>query len=69
MGVVYTHHAKQRMLQRNITEKNIIQTVDEPDYTLTSFEERKIAVKCIGSKAVHVVYKSEKGNIIVITVY
>ncbi len=68
-NIVYSNHAIQRKLERDITDTEISQTLDEPDYRLTTAEGRSIAVKKIGMKIIRVVYKEEKANIVVITVY
>lgn len=65
----YSQHALQRKFERDITDDEITKTLDEPDYTLTSIEERKIVVKKIGDRTIRIVYKEEKDYIIIITVY
>ncbi|MBI4163341.1 MAG: DUF4258 domain-containing protein [Candidatus Aenigmarchaeota archaeon] len=64
-----TYHAIKRKLERDISDEEINQTLASPDYTISSIEERKIAVKQAGSRTLRVVYKEEKENIIIITVY
>ncbi len=66
--IIYTTHAIQRKLERDISDDIISQTLNEPDYTLSSTEGRRIAVKQMGDKIIRVVYKEERENIIVITV-
>ncbi len=68
-NIRYTDHAIKRKLERDIKDEEIDQTLASPDYTISSIEERKIAVKQIGPKTLHVVYKEQKENIIIITVY
>lgn len=68
-NIVYSNHAIQRKLERDITDLEISQTLNEPDYRLTTIDGRSIAVKRIGMKIIHVIYKEEKANIAVITVY
>lgn len=67
--IIYTNHAKQRMEERDITIKQVEQTVYGPDYTMSSFEGKRTATKKIGNRTINVVYKPEMDNIIVITVY
>ena len=67
--IIFTDHANQRKLERSISDNEIKEALAYPDYTISSFEERKISVKKVGSRTISVVYKSEKDNIIVITVY
>jgi len=68
-NVRYSSHAIQRKLERGISDDEITQTLNEPDYTLTSIEGRKVAVRKIGTKTIHVVYKEEETHINIITVY
>ena len=68
-NIWYSPHAISRKLERDITDNDISIVLGEPDYTLSSFDERKIAVKKITSKLIHVVYKEEKTHINIITVY
>ena len=68
-NIIYTNHSMRRKLERDISNDEITRTLNEPDYTLSSAECRKIAIKRIKDKTIHVVYKEERGNIIVITVY
>lgn len=67
--IIYTDHAKQRMEERDMPVDHIEQTIYEYDYSISSFEGRHIATKRIGDRIVNVVYKAERGIIIVVTVY
>ncbi len=67
--IIYTNHAKQRMEERDISTDQIEQTIYEYDYSVSSFEGRRIATKRISDNMINVVYKAEKDTIIVITVY
>lgn len=66
--VVFSPHARQRMIERGIEELDAIQTIRLPDMVLESFHSRKVAVKVIHHKKLQVIYKEEMGKIIVITV-
>ncbi len=68
-NIRYTKHAIMRKAERGITDGEIEILLGKPDYTISSFEGRKIAVKRIDGKQVHVVYKEKISHIIVITVY
>lgn len=68
-NIIYTGHSIKRKFERDISDDEVIKTLNEPDYTLSSIEGRKIAMKKINQKTIHVVYKEEKANIIIITVY
>lgn len=69
MEIVFTEHAKDRLFQRNIKEKEVRQTLKNPDRILKSFGRRKIAQKRFQEKILEVVFREEKGIIIVITNY
>lgn len=69
MKIVLTEHARDRLSQRNIREKEVIQTLKNPDRILKSFGRRKIAVKNIKDKTLEVVFREEKDILIVITSY
>ena len=68
-NIIHTNHSMRRKFERDISDDEIAQTLNDPDYTLSSAECRKIAIKRIKDKTIHVVYKEERGNIIIITVY
>lgn len=65
----YSTHAIYRKLERDIKDDEITLTLNDPDYTLTSFEGRKVAVKNMGPKTIHVVYAEEATHINIVTVY
>lgn len=67
MKIILTNHAKSRMSQRNISLKEIEETIGLPDYILTKSDKIE-ANKKIGNKSIKVIY-SKKGNFIkIITV-
>ena len=67
--IVYTNHAKQRMEERSISVSQVEQVVYEYDYSVSSFDSRRIATKKIGNCTINVVYKAKKDTIIILTVY
>ena len=69
MRIVLTEHARDRLSQRNIRERDVIQTLKNPDRILKSFGRRKIAVKSIKEKTLEVVFREEKDILIIITSY
>ena len=69
MNIVFTEHARDRLSQRNIRKRDVIQTLKNPDRILKSFGRRKIAVKSIKEKTLEVVFREEKNILIVITSY
>ena len=40
--IIYTVHAIRRKLERDVSDEDILKTIKEPDYTMTSVEGRKI---------------------------
>ena len=55
MEMIFTDHAKQRMIERKITISEVKSTVDLPDYTVS--KNNKIeSHKRIGEKTLKVVY-------------
>jgi len=69
LRIVLTEHARDRLSQRNIRKRDVIQTLKNPDRILKSFGRRKIAVKSIKEKTLEVVFREEKNILIVITSY
>ena len=67
-NVRYTKHALQRKLERGITDEQITQVLESPDYTI-SREGRRIASKRLGGRVVKVVFIEEETHIKIITVY
>ncbi|MEK6884889.1 MAG: DUF4258 domain-containing protein [Nanoarchaeota archaeon] len=67
MPLIFTDHAKQRMIERGIKPQEVQDTIDMPDYTISK-EGKKESIKKIGNKNLKIIY-SEKGKFIkVITV-
>lgn len=68
MGIVFSKHVRERMLQRGINEDTVKDIVRNPGYVRTSFEGRKVATKKL-DKLWHVVFIEEEDKIVVISVY
>lgn len=66
--MIFTEHAKQRMIQREISEEEAIETLKNPDSTKPGKPEKQIAIKAFSSKTVRVVYVIEDNNKVIITV-
>ena len=66
--IVYTVHAIQRILQRNIPTDLVVLCISNPDRLLAEDRVKK-AVKKIDGKAIVVVYREERGVCLVITAY
>jgi SOS response regulatory protein OraA/RecX len=67
--ITYTHHARQRMAQRGISEAEVAETLEAPDDILQGDEQEEIAIKQFGAREVQVVYEEAGGEaVVVITV-
>lgn len=65
MNLIFTKHAKKRMFERGIKEKDIKETIDFPEYIIKRGKEIE-AYKRINNQTLKVVYvgKGEFKNII-----
>lgn len=69
MRITYTHHARQRMIQRKVGADQVIETLESPDELIPGEGGEEIAVKRFGARAVRVVYReTEAGSFVVYTV-
>jgi len=67
MILIFTNHAKNRMIERNITEEEIREIIDFPDYTVS--KEGKIeAHKKINNRNLKIIYYKEGKFIKIATV-
>jgi hypothetical protein len=69
VGIVYTQHAKDRMLERGIKKEWIEEAIKNPDEIKKGKENKRIVVKAINNKKINVVYPTEKYSYIIITTY
>jgi len=67
-NIRFTKHAIQRRLERDITDQEIKQTLENPDYTF-SHGRRKVAVRRFAERVIRIVYVEEETYIKIITVY
>ena len=67
--IIYTDHANIRKFERDLSDAEISETINTPDYVIVSVDDRKTATKKIKNRTINVVYKDKIKNIIVITVY
>lgn len=66
MRIIFTTHAKQRMVEREISLDLIMDALEIPDYTVSS--EQKIgAYKKINNRILKVVYEKKDNYIKVVT--
>lgn len=68
MKIIFSTHAKQRLLQRGLNKETAISIIKEPDYITTSLDNKKIAAKKL-DKLWKVVFTQEEETITVITAY
>lgn len=69
MQIIYTHHARQRMIQRKVSAEQVIETLESPDELMSGEEDEAIAVKRYGAREVRVVYReTETGSFVIYTV-
>ena len=67
MNLIFTNHAKQRMIERGIKINEIQEAIDFPDYTIN--KDGKIeSYKNINSKHLKIIYSKEGKFIKIITV-
>jgi len=48
MRITYTHHARQRMIQRNVSAEQVVETLDAPDELIADADGEQIAIKRFG---------------------
>lgn len=69
MGIHISSHAKRRMKTYGLSEKVVLDTIKNPDKTLTGYAGRLIAQKNINRYMLRAVYEKVGERIIVVTVY
>lgn len=67
--IIFSEHAKERRKQRGLTEMQILEVIERPEYVKTTLDGRKIAVKEVQRRFVTVVYVEMENYIKVITVF
>ena len=67
MRVVFSKHSLLKLGQRNISEQKVMGAIRNPDYVFPSYGDRKVAYKKFGKLYLKVIFKREKGNILIIT--
>jgi len=68
MQIVYSYHARKRMKQRGITELEVRQVLEFPNYIKKSFESRKEAVGEVNNREIKVVFVEKENYIKILTV-
>ena len=66
MKIILSQHAKKRLAERSIKIKDVEETIEMPDYTISK-GDKKEAYKKINEKTLKVIYADEGKYIKVIT--
>ena len=69
MEITYTLHARMRMLERVINEKEVEYILSNPDFVDEGRDKTLIASKIVGDKIIKIIYSLQGNKIIAITVY
>ena len=67
MIFIFTNHAKERMIERNISEKEVREVIEFPDYTVSK-DDKIEAHKKINNKNLKIIYYKEGKFIKIATV-
>lgn len=66
MQIRYTHHARQRMQERKISEAQVEDILEQPDELTVGEQDEWIASRDYGNRRIKVVYNDIEENIILI---
>lgn len=66
MHIRYTHHARQRMQERKVSEALVEEVVDQPDELTIGEQDEWIAVRTYGNRRIEVVYEEVDDNTVLI---
>ena len=69
MHIIISSHAKERINRYNLTEKIVIQAIENPDETVEGYSGTLIAHKLFKEYLLRVVFIKQKEKIKIITVY
>ncbi|MCB0094759.1 MAG: DUF4258 domain-containing protein [Caldilineaceae bacterium] len=56
MHIRYTHHARQRMLERKVSETQVELALEQPDELTMGEQDEWIAIRTYGNRRIQVVY-------------
>lgn len=65
--IIFSQHSLLKLKQRKISKEVVKRTLNSPDYKLPSYSGRMVAYKKFDNLYLKVIYRIEKGDIIVIT--
>jgi hypothetical protein len=57
MHIIYTRHARQRMIQRKVSPGQVVEAIESPDEILPGDNGEEIAIRRYGTREVRVVYE------------
>jgi len=69
MEIIFSRHAKLKILQRKISEKFITKTIKNPDFETPSYNFRTELFKNFGKNFLKVIVRKEGDKIVVITTH
>ena len=69
LNYIFTNHAQIRINQRDITEREIISVIKQPDSIEPGFKERQVIRRKLSRGTLEVIYRKLGNKIIVITCY
>lgn len=69
MQIRYSHHARQRMQERRVSEAQVAHILAQPDELMTGDQDEWIAVCTMGDRRIQVVYgELDEGTVLIYTV-
>lgn len=66
MQIIYTHHARQRMKQRKVTEQQVEETLADPDEIIPGDNGGDMAIRRYHEREVRVVYSEQSDDVFVV---
>ncbi len=63
--IIFTRHAKEMLLQRNIPAKLVRQTIKNPDHCLKGRENKTIYLKYFGKNFLKVIVSEEEQTVVI----
>lgn len=67
--IEFTDHAIRKMAQRNLKQAWVKETLNKPEYTYPSYQNREIAYRKIGKLYLVVVFIREEESLVVLTAH
>lgn len=65
--IIFSPHSLLKLQQRKLKKEQVIETLTDPDLVKPSYADRMVALKNFGKLNLKVVFRKEKGALIVIT--